>query len=194
MSKLICTIEGRNMIDIYEDHAEIIIDDKRYNEPVRVMIDLEDVDKCKDYKWRISRNGSGDEYVRNDIGIFLHRFLLDVYGSSKRVRILDNNAFNCKKTNLNYRGHDNNATPINIEPEEEIVPEPISVPNYATDNNHKTIVHADTGYHVFLELNGETLFLGMYDSEEDAEIAYISKVDDIYKELYRTTDPLGLYQ
>lgn len=187
MSKLICTIEGKNMIDIYEDHAEIIIDDKRYNEPVRVMIDLEDVDKCKDYKWRISRNGSGDEYVRNDIGIFLHRFLFDVYDSSKRVRIIDNNAFNCRKTNLNYKGHDNNATPTNIEPEEvEVAPEVVPV---VTPDKNYNIIHTDKGYSVFFEYDGQTYDLGRHDSEEKAKQAIIDKVYKIYREL----DPLGLF-
>ena len=44
----------KNEIVVYDDYAEIIIYDKDCNEKCRALIDIEDVDKVKDYKWRYS--------------------------------------------------------------------------------------------------------------------------------------------
>ena len=61
----------RNEIIEYKDYAEIILYDKYGNEKGRALIDLDDVDRCSDYRW------SYDRYVRNwRIGM-LHRFIMD---------------------------------------------------------------------------------------------------------------------
>lgn len=46
----------------YKDYAEIILYDKHGNEKARTKIDLDDVDKVKDYKWHLS-----NEYSRSEI-------------------------------------------------------------------------------------------------------------------------------
>ena len=59
--------------DIFEDHAEIYI---RYKDGyIKALIDLDDVDKCKDFGiWSLSSNG----YITNcKTGIYLHRFVMD---------------------------------------------------------------------------------------------------------------------
>ena len=62
-----------NEIIEYEDHAEIILYNKQCEEIARALIDLEDVDKVKEYKWHISHG-----YVRSTTAnMFLHRLIMD---------------------------------------------------------------------------------------------------------------------
>lgn len=66
--------ESKNDILIYEDHAEIVLLDQNDNETGRAIIDLEDVDKVKDYSWYLKDTGYA--YNRREVG-HLHRYLMD---------------------------------------------------------------------------------------------------------------------
>jgi hypothetical protein len=66
----------KNEIVIYDNYAEVILYDNSNNEKARALIGLEDIDKVKDFKWRLSiTNGVG--YVKNATGIYLHRLVMD---------------------------------------------------------------------------------------------------------------------
>ena len=62
-----------NEIIEYEDHAEIVLYDNYCNESARALIDLDDVDKVKDYKWGLKSN-----YVYNGTNkLYLHKLIMD---------------------------------------------------------------------------------------------------------------------
>ena len=66
----------KNQYILYEDYAEIILYDKDLKEKSKAIIDLEDVEKCKPYKWTLRNDG----YVstkKNYQAIKLHRFIAD---------------------------------------------------------------------------------------------------------------------
>ena len=64
------TRKDPNEIVIYEDHAEIVLYDNNCNETARALIDVEDVDLVKDYKWYLKNEG----YVYSNKGATrLHR-------------------------------------------------------------------------------------------------------------------------
>ena len=66
-----------NEIIKYDDHAEIVLYDNYGIEKSRTLIDLDDVDKVKDYKWCIL---SASGYVSTNIkglNMRLHRFIMD---------------------------------------------------------------------------------------------------------------------
>lgn len=67
------TTHDPNEIIEYEDYAEIVLYDKQHNEVARTIIDLEDVEKIKNYKW--SRESAG--YVISSTHIKLHRLIMD---------------------------------------------------------------------------------------------------------------------
>lgn len=91
MAKLLCTIEGRNTIDIYDDgHAEILLANGS-----RVMIDAEDANKCKDHNWYFNTR----TVRRSRDGISLGRYLLDAK-PGEVVQYVDNDIYNCRKANL----------------------------------------------------------------------------------------------
>ena len=91
MARLLCTIEGRNKIEIYDDgHAEILLANDS-----RVMIDAEDANKCKDHNWYYNTR----TVRRSGDSISLGRYLLDAK-PGEVVQYVDNDRYNCRKTNL----------------------------------------------------------------------------------------------
>ena len=62
-----------NEIVEHEDYSEIILYDKNCEETARALIDLDDIDKVKDYKWYLRK-----DYVSNKTnGFNLHRLVMD---------------------------------------------------------------------------------------------------------------------
>ena len=74
--KIIETIYDRNKIVTLDTYAEIILKDKQFNEIGRVLIDLEDVDKVKKYKWCSNAHGYA---ICRELNTSLHRFVMDHY-------------------------------------------------------------------------------------------------------------------
>ena len=91
---------------IYHDKtAEIILKDKNYNIIAKAIIDIEDVEKCKKYKWFLSNvNKRNNSYViaknrQTRKQIYLHRYVIG-YEGSLQVDHLDHNTLNNTKENL----------------------------------------------------------------------------------------------
>lgn len=79
---------------------EIVLYNNKGQESARALIDLEDIDKCKDHKWRINDNG----YVLTDIKgtgeqIRLHRFLMNPQ-KNMVVDHINHNRLDNRKSNL----------------------------------------------------------------------------------------------
>jgi len=105
--KLYGTIKQRtrkdlNEIVIYDTYAEIILYDLKNEEKCRAIIDIEDIDKVKNYKW--SEMGSGyatATYYKGDMktGILLHRLIMGL-DDEKDYDHKDGNRKDCRKQNL----------------------------------------------------------------------------------------------
>jgi hypothetical protein len=95
-----------NEFVIYDDYAEIILYTKYGVEKGRTKIDLEDVDKCKEYKWHIHYSQS-KEYIfshekeNSRKNLRLHRFVLDFYDISLDIDHKNGDSFDNRKENLN---------------------------------------------------------------------------------------------
>jgi hypothetical protein len=90
-----------NEFVIYQDYAEIILYDKYGVEKGRTIIDLEDVEKCKKYKWYM-KNCNNKLYVIGRIdgkSTRLHRYILDFYGDLD-IDHKDGDGLNNKRNNL----------------------------------------------------------------------------------------------
>lgn len=108
----------KNEIIINDDFAEIILYDIDYKEKARAIIDVEDVERCKLYKWTIRTDG----YVSAKIdgkGIKLHRFIANTPKGMHTDHInrdrLDNRRLNLRictqsENNKNKGVYKNNST------------------------------------------------------------------------------------
>ena len=98
------TIYDSNEIVEYEDYAEVILYNKQCEEVARALIDLEDIEKVKDIKWCLGRNG----YVHNKKVGFLHRLIMDC-SEDMVVDHINHNILDNRKENLRICTHSQNS-------------------------------------------------------------------------------------
>ena len=94
-----------NEIVIYGDYAEIILYDKNCEEVSRALIDTEDVDAVRTYKWSLN----ADNYVKakkNNKTIYLHRLIMDP--DDMFVDHINHNTLDNRKSNLRICTHQQN--------------------------------------------------------------------------------------
>lgn len=140
----------------HEDFAEIILYDKQLKEKARAVIDVEDIEKCKPYKWTLRTDG----YVatkKNYKHLKLHRFIADTPDGMHTDHI-DRNRLNNRKLNLrvctqqennkNKGRYSNNKTGYTG----------VEVREYA----NRTV------YLVVMAFEGKSYHIGSYDSLEEA--------------------------
>ena len=83
-----------NEIIEYEDHAEIVLYNKHCEEIGRTLIDLDDVDKARSYKWGITKG-----YAQSSKGILLHRLIMNP-GDDMVVDHINHDKLDNRKDNL----------------------------------------------------------------------------------------------
>ena len=87
-----------NEIVIHDDYAEIILyEGKTCYEVDRALIDLDDIEKCKQYKWYL--NKKREKFVTTKDGYFLHTLIMDCPKDKSVMHINGNNLDN-RKSNL----------------------------------------------------------------------------------------------
>lgn len=144
------TVFTKNDILICDTYAEIVLYDK-YCKPIAVaIIDIEDVDKCKNYKWGINNNGYA---VNNTNHILLHRFILNINESSKDL-VCDH---------INRNRLDNRKSNLRIITKSENCFNRSNVKGYYKLYNGK--------FQAIIKKNGNTINLGVFNTEDSAKIA-----------------------
>lgn len=93
-----------NEIIEYEDYAEVILYNEECEEVGRTLIDLDDVERVKKYKWFFSGHG----YVVNSEYVKLHRFITNC-PKSMEVDHINHNKLDNRKSNLRICTHKQNC-------------------------------------------------------------------------------------
>ncbi len=98
------TIYEPNEYVYYNNYAEIILKDKNCVEVARCKIDLDDIEKCKKYKWHL-RKVHKNQYAiatikgSKDIKVHLHRLILN-YDGEQDVDHINGDGLDNRKSNL----------------------------------------------------------------------------------------------
>lgn len=142
------TQKDRNYIEVVGDIAYIYLYDKRYNVCAKAIIDSEDVEKVRNWKWRL-RNGycyghGGSRQTHN----FLHRLIMDV-DECEIVDHINQNKLDNRKCNLRKCTKSTNQMNVNKYKGVQSVPD-----------KNKWKAH--------IKKNGKLIYLGTFYIEEEA--------------------------
>lgn len=172
------TIYTPNEIVTHDKYAEIILysfdENRELKETERAKIDLEDVDKCKIYKWGTNKKGTKNKRVyvvskENGKTIYLHRFVM-CPSKNMDVDHKNHDTFDNRKSELRVCTRSENTSNMKIRKGYSSKCKGVS-----WDNNRKKWVASIT-------LKRKTISLGRYDSEKDACIAYNKKAKELFGE------------
>ena len=159
-----------NEIVLYDDYAEVILYDKNCEEVARALIDLEDIDKVKSYKWCLSHGYAFNK--KNNIT--LHRFIMDC-PEDMVVDHINHNRLDNRKCNLRICTQQQNC--MNRK--------------FMSNNTSGCIgVSWDKSKNKWtsqIMLNNKYIYLGCYDTKEEAIKARKQAEIDLFGE-YRNND------
>lgn len=142
----------KNEIIEYDDYAEIILYDINYNEKARALIDLDDIEKCKPYKWVYRNDGYVSAKINNK-GVKLHRFIANT-PKGKHTDHINRNRLDNRKSNLRICSQSENN---------------LNKGNYKNNSSgRKGIKIKDGKYEAALKYKKVKYYLGFFDKFEDA--------------------------
>lgn len=149
------TSQDPNEIIEYEDYAEVIILNKRYEEKARVKIDKEDIDLIKEYKWTIDGNGYASYSRGKEKTVLMHRLITncpkDMMVDHMNHDILDN-----RKENLRIVTKSQNLMNRDLGR------------NNESGCNGVNWFKESQKWMVRITVDNEVIYLGLYENLEDA--------------------------
>jgi hypothetical protein len=146
------TIFTPNEFIIKENHAEIVLYDKKCEEVGRALIDLEDVEKCRKYKWHLSDTG----YALRGTRLKLHHLIVDF----KPVDHKNRNKLDNRKENLRKANKSQNMR--NIYSHKDSVSKYKGVSLYGKNKRWRARIY----------VKNKEIHLGSFKDEKDAALAY----------------------
>lgn len=167
--KILRTMYDPNEIIILNDYAEIYIYNNKGEYIKSAIIDIEDVELCKQYKWCLTKDGYVLSY-KNNTFLYLHRLLLGAknneYVDHINFNTLDNRKQNLRIcTNAQNLQHRSKLTKINTSGYHGI--------SFDKDKNR---------WQVEIQYNKKRKFIGYYKNIEDAIKARRQAEDKYYGE------------
>ena len=146
------TIYDPNEIVLYDDYAEVVLYNKDCEEIARTLIDSEDVDKVKQYKWSIKNNGYA---VNNKNRLLLHRFVINC-PDDKVVDHINHNPLDNRKSNLRICTQQQNRMNNRKQP------------NNTSGCAGVSFYKPYNKWRAYIQINSRQIFLGYFNTKEDA--------------------------
>ena len=166
------TVFTLNDIVIHNDYAEIVLYDRYNNEKCRALIDLDDIDKVKKYKWGLENN-----YVSASINgkrVKLHRLIMNC-PDDKLIDHINRNRLDNRKSNLRITTHQQNNMNKGLTKS--------NTSGYTGIYWHK----ARNKWQVSIKVNYKSIFLGYYTDLEEA-IKVRKEAEEKYFGEYRSKE------
>ncbi len=156
---------------IYQDKyiLKFLIESKKHGNR-EVVIDVEDWDRVKNYKWNIVRSETKYNHVmfgvmayshvvgNKEKRIKLHRFILNITDSKISIDHISGDRFDNRKSNLRICSIAQNNQNRKI--------------NKKNKYGYKGIFFEDNKYRVSIQVNYKRIYLGRFVTPEDAARAY----------------------
>lgn len=156
------TIRTLNEIIEYEDYAEIILYNKGKEEVCRAIIDLDDIEKVNRYKWGLSKG-----YATNwQVGL-LHRYIMNC-PDNMVVDHINHNRLDNRKCNLRICTIQENGLNKKVSPNNKL--------------GVKGVRKLGNKYQARISFNGKRIFIGSFDTLEEAQAAYNQKANELHGE------------
>lgn len=151
--KIMNTRYDDNEIILYDDYAEIILYNLKYEEVGRAVIDKEDVNKIKNYRWHLSKGRVVAKI--NKENVLLHRFIIDA-NDEDIVDHINRNPLNNRRNNLRKTDFQGNAMNRSIQ-----------------NNNTSTVVGVNwykrySKWRAFIKINHKSIHLGYFEDFNEA--------------------------
>lgn len=162
------TTHQKNDIIIKENHAEVIIRNNKSEKVCTALIDINDLDLIKQYKWHIT-----NRYIATRINnkeVLMHRMILNYYGDFD-IDHINQNKFDNRKSNLRIVKHVINAQNIS------------KLGIYKAPKNK---------WRVYVKRFGKRYYLGTYKNYDDALKVRNNFVDEFEKQNAKLIDELTL--
>ena len=158
-----------NDYEVSGDVAKIFMYDNYGNQTGTAIVDLEDLDKCLQYKWHVMKSRHTD-YARTRLKgnkrIYLHRVVTG-YEGNLVIDHINGNGLDNRKCNLRICSHSQNLV-----------------------NRHKRtagIYRVPSGrYKAEIRHNYKYIYIGTYDTEDEAIEARKAKELELFGETYRS--------
>ena len=149
-----------NEIIEYEDYAEIVLYDLNGIETERALIDLDDIDRCKDYKWHLkTKKLKYVETVYNGAKISLHHYILGFRYENDNM-VVDH---------INHNPLDNRKENLRICTQQENIFNSSKGANNTSGIRGVTYKKADNLWVAQIMINGRTLYRSFKSKEQAIE-------------------------
>jgi hypothetical protein len=174
------TIYDDNEIILNEYFAKLAIYDINCNFVGFSIIDLDDVDKVKEYKWGLSSKGYVITYI-GDSCLLLHRLIMNC-SNKMTVDHINHNTLDNRKINLRICSHSQNHMNKDI---------------YITNKSgYKGVCwnNKENKWRAYISINKKQINLGMYVNIEDAKKARKEAEEKYFGEFaYRNQGGINAY-
>lgn len=163
---------------LYDDYAEIVINSAKNGE-FKAIIDLEDVEKCKKYTWRIgcykNRIRLETSITKNNknVHLRLHRYIINISESKQIVDHINGNTLDNRKRNLRITDKKGNGM------------------NKGLNSNNSSGIkgvywcNSREKWVASIKVNGKREFLGYFNDKEEARVHRREAEIEYFKEYSR---------
>lgn len=156
---------------MFENYAYIVIRNKKGEIKCYAIIDIDDVEKCKKYRWGSTSSGYA-KTVKNGRQYQLHKYIFDEKNEYDQFLIdhKNRNPLDNRKSNLRFCTHAQNSQNLSIAKNNKTG---VTGIKYNKKNNN---------WSAYIKCNGENIYLGTFDNKENATQARKKAEKELFKE------------